>query len=101
MKATGIVYRIDDLGRIVIPKEIRRQVFGTEKTEGLPLEILIDGDTVVLKEYKVEMSDSEKIDFAVKELERLQEHCYAINPDQISTSRFSGCLQNIIDNLKA
>lgn len=28
MKATGIIRRVDDLGRIVIPKEIRKQIFG-------------------------------------------------------------------------
>ena len=39
MKATGIVRRIDDLGRVVIPKEIRR---ATRIREGDPLEIFID-----------------------------------------------------------
>ena len=38
MKATGIVRRIDDLGRIVIPKEIRRTL---QIREGSPLEIYI------------------------------------------------------------
>ena len=39
MKATGIVRRIDDLGRIVIPKEIRKTL---KVKEGMPLEIFTD-----------------------------------------------------------
>lgn len=47
MKATGIVRRIDDLGRVVIPKEIRRTL---EIAEGDPLEIFTDRDGgVILK----------------------------------------------------
>lgn len=39
MKATGLVRRIDDLGRIQIPKEIRKQVFGLKQSEyGIPFE---------------------------------------------------------------
>ena len=41
MKATGIVRRIDDLGRVVIPKEIRRNL---HIREGEPLEIFVDGE---------------------------------------------------------
>ena len=41
MKATGIVRRIDDLGRVVIPKEIRRTL---RIREGDPLEIYVDRD---------------------------------------------------------
>lgn len=49
MKATGIVRRIDDLGRIVIPKEIRRTL---RIREGDPLEIFVDRDgEVILKKY--------------------------------------------------
>lgn len=49
MKATGIVRRIDDLGRIVIPKEIRRAM---RVYEGDPLEIFFDTDhNIVLKKY--------------------------------------------------
>ena len=43
MKATGIVRRIDDLGRVVIPKEIRRTM---RIREGDPLEIHTDIDTM-------------------------------------------------------
>lgn len=49
MKATGIVRRIDDLGRVVIPKEIRRTL---RIREGDPLEIFVDRDgEVILKKY--------------------------------------------------
>ena len=48
MKATGIVRRIDDLGRIVIPKEIRRTM-GIK--EGEPLEIFIEGNMICFKRY--------------------------------------------------
>lgn len=49
MKATGIVRRIDDLGRVVIPKEIRRVL---RIREGDPLEIFTDRDgEVIFKKY--------------------------------------------------
>lgn len=49
MKATGIIRRIDELGRIVVPKEIRRNL---RIKEGENLEIFIDGeDSIVLKKH--------------------------------------------------
>lgn len=49
MKATGIIRRIDDLGRIVIPKEIRRNM---NIREGDPMEIYLDGgNRVVFEKY--------------------------------------------------
>ena len=49
MKATGIVRRIDDLGRVVVPKEIRRTL---RIREGDPLEIFTDREgEVILKKY--------------------------------------------------
>lgn len=49
MKATGIVRRIDDLGRVVIPKEIRRTL---RIREGDPLEIFVDrAGEIILKKY--------------------------------------------------
>ncbi|MCR5610220.1 MAG: stage V sporulation protein T [Clostridiales bacterium] len=49
MKATGIVRRIDELGRVVIPKEIRRTL---RIREGDPLEIFVDREGgVILKKY--------------------------------------------------
>ena len=49
MKATGIVRRIDDLGRVVIPKELRRTM---RLREGAPLEIFTDKDgELIFKKY--------------------------------------------------
>ncbi|MBQ6397774.1 MAG: AbrB/MazE/SpoVT family DNA-binding domain-containing protein, partial [Oscillospiraceae bacterium] len=49
MKATGIVRRIDDLGRVVIPKELRRTM---HLREGAPLEIFTDKDgELIFKKY--------------------------------------------------
>ena len=50
MKATGIVRRIDDLGRIVIPKEIRRTM---HIREGDPLEIFVGSGEIVFKKYSL------------------------------------------------
>ncbi len=68
MKATGIVRRIDDLGRVVIPKEIRRTL---RIREGDPLEIFVDRDgEVILKKYS---PISELGDFAKEYAEALYE----------------------------
>ena len=49
MKATGIVRRIDDLGRVVVPKEIRKTL---RIREGDPLEIFTDREgKIILKKY--------------------------------------------------
>ena len=58
MKATGIVRRIDDLGRVVIPRDIRRSL---KIREGDPLEILIEKNCVCLKKYSTLGSFSEDI----------------------------------------
>lgn len=68
MKATGIVRRIDDLGRVVIPKEIRRTL---RIREGDPLEIYVDRDgEVILKKYS---PVSELGDFAKEYCDSLYE----------------------------
>ena len=68
MKATGIVRRIDDLGRVVIPKEIRRTL---RIREGDPLEIFTDREgEVILKKYS---PISELGDFAKEYAETLYE----------------------------
>ena len=50
MKATGIVRRIDDLGRVMIPQEIRRTL---RIREGDPLEIFVEDGCVIYKKYSV------------------------------------------------
>jgi transcriptional pleiotropic regulator of transition state genes len=49
MKSTGIVRKIDDLGRVVLPKEIRKVL---DISDGDPLEIYTDGECIVLKKYQ-------------------------------------------------
>lgn len=58
MKATGIVRRIDDLGRVVVPKEIRKKLHIREMD---PLEIYTSGDAIVLKKYDTAESLTDKI----------------------------------------
>lgn len=48
-KATGIVRKIDELGRVVIPKELRR-VYGVEP--GDAMEIFTSGEEIILRKYK-------------------------------------------------
>ena len=49
MKSTGIVRRIDDLGRVVIPMELRK-VF--DMPTGTPIEIYTEGDSIILHKYQ-------------------------------------------------
>ena len=49
MKSTGIVRRVDELGRIVIPIELRNKLKIAEKD---PIEIYVDGSSIVLKKYE-------------------------------------------------
>lgn len=49
MKATGIVRKVDELGRVVLPKELRR-TYRIEEGDGM--EIFVDGDTLILKKYE-------------------------------------------------
>jgi len=58
MKATGIVRRIDDLGRVVIPKEIRRTL---QIHEGDPLELFMQGRAVCFKKYDKTLSIRESV----------------------------------------
>ncbi|MBO0555743.1 AbrB/MazE/SpoVT family DNA-binding domain-containing protein [Clostridium botulinum] len=48
MKSTGVVRRVDDLGRIVIPKELRRTLDIDERDA---LEIYTEGEQIILKKY--------------------------------------------------
>ena len=49
MKSTGIVRKVDELGRIVLPIELRRTLDIAEKD---PLEIYMEGDSIVLRKYQ-------------------------------------------------
>ena len=49
MKSTGIVRRVDELGRVVIPIELRNK-FGIAEKD--PIEIYVDGSSIILKKYE-------------------------------------------------
>jgi AbrB family transcriptional regulator, transcriptional pleiotropic regulator of transition state genes len=51
MRSTGIVRKVDELGRIVVPKEIRR-VLGIQEKD--PMEIFVEEDIIILQKYKPE-----------------------------------------------
>ena len=48
MITTGIIRKIDDLGRIVIPREIRKKLFGTSSNEGKPMEFFYEKDGTII-----------------------------------------------------
>lgn len=58
MKSTGIVRKVDDLGRVVIPKETRRTL---GIAEGDPLEIYTNGNQVILQKYQPETEKEDVI----------------------------------------
>jgi transcriptional pleiotropic regulator of transition state genes len=49
MKATGIVRKVDELGRIVLPMELRRTL-NIQKED--PIEIFVDGESIILRKYE-------------------------------------------------
>ena len=49
MKSTGIVRKIDNLGRLVIPKELRR-IFGLDAQQGM--EIYVDGESIIISKHQ-------------------------------------------------
>ena len=65
---SGIVRRVDELGRVVIPKEIRR-ARGWE--EGAPIEIIPDGNEVILRLY----GDNQRVEDLLNELIGQMEEC--------------------------
>ena len=49
MKSTGMIRKVDELGRVVIPKEIRKKLDIEERD---PIEIYIDGESIILKKFE-------------------------------------------------
>lgn len=107
MKATGIVRRIDDLGRVVIPKEIRRTM---RIREGDPLEIFTDRDgEVIFKKYSPigELSELAVTycDVLVKSTEQTviicdRDHCIAaggIPKKEVLERRVTASLEDIME----
>ncbi|MGI6279606.1 MAG: stage V sporulation T C-terminal domain-containing protein [Acutalibacteraceae bacterium] len=110
MKATGIVRRIDDLGRVVIPKEIRRTM---RIREGDPLEIFTNSGEVIFKKYS---PIGELSVFAGQYAEALAEaatlpviicdrdHCIAaggISKKQVIERRITSNLEEIMEQRRA
>jgi len=71
MKALGIIRRIDDLGRVVIPKEVRK---AKNWNEGQPMEMFVDGDDLVMRAYGKEMERQE----LAQKLKKIE----SIDPDE-------------------
>jgi len=110
MKATGIVRRIDDLGRVVIPKEIRRTL---RIRDGDPLEIYTEKDgEVIFKKYS---PVGELSDFAAQICEALYKSgdcvaavcdrdtviaCAGVPKKELVDKRISGGLTDIMDSRK-
>lgn len=107
MKATGIVRRIDDLGRVVIPKEIRRTM---RIREGDPLEIFTDRDSeVIFKKYSPigELSELAGIycDVLVKSTDKTviicdRDHCIAaagIPKKEVLERRVTSAVEDIME----
>ena len=91
MKATGIVRRIDDLGRVVIPKEIRRSM---KIKEGDPLELFVDPSTRIVSFKKYSPME----DVASPEvLQSLAEHLYKVLDREIFIVDNANILANTIN----
>ncbi len=110
MKATGIVRRIDDLGRVVIPKEIRRSL---RIREGDPLEIYTDADGEVI--YKKYSPIGEISEFAAQYAEVLvksteipviicdRDHCIAasgVSKKEVLERRVTAELEDVTETRK-
>lgn len=82
MKATGIVRRIDELGRVVIPKEIRSTL---RLKSGDPLEIFTERDELMLKKY----SPIASLENFQKALQRASTTCPVILPSSATPTKCS------------
>lgn len=111
MKATGIVRRIDDLGRVVIPKEIRRTM---RIREGDPLEIYTNNDgEVIFKKYSPINELSEGATQAAEVIYKLaglpvvvfdRDHVVSVagaQKKEYSQRRISPALEDILENRKS
>ena len=111
MRATGIVRRIDDLGRVVIPKEIRRTL---RIREGDPLEIYTDsGGEVIFKKYSPMGEMSTFAEQYAEVLNRVtkrpviitdRDHVVAVSgvsKKEYAERRISDSLEQLIENRKS
>lgn len=89
MKTTGMTRRIDELGRIVIPKEIRKSL---KIKEGESLEIIVNEEQIILQKHDVFNSDDKNITNLIEALNK------TFKIDVIITDRNK--VINVTDNLK-
>ncbi len=89
MKATGMVRKVDDLGRIVVPIELRRNLgIGV----GDPVEFYMDGQTIIVKKYDTTGSVADLVDKLESEI-RMKE--------QLLTPKQMAALDEKLQELKA
>ena len=88
MKATGIVRRVDDLGRVVIPRELRRTM-GIR--EGEPLEIFLEDDAVIFRRYSYNLVDEVK-----RVAELIECHCNADRKTMVDISRMMSTIAELV-----
>ena len=86
MVATGIVRRVDDLGRVVIPKEIRRQM---GVYEGTPMEMFLSKNELIMQVYKEEQTLNEKLNDLLKEIDECDRDVVDDNKVQILKSHLN------------
>jgi len=65
MKATGIVRKVDELGRIVLPMELRKTM---DIGDGSSLEIFVDEDFIMLRKYNTDLNAADKLNTLIKNL---------------------------------
>ena len=81
MNTTGIIRRVDDLGRVVIPKEVRRKV---GISEGTPMEIFVSAEGIMLKKYHTE---NELLNMTENLKEALEDMCVDLGPEKTGNIR--------------
>ena len=94
MKATGILRRIDELGRVVIPKKIRRSM---RMREGDALEIFVDNGFLCLRKYEAEKEFSAEIKSLEDDI--LNQYYMTDNKDEINIIKMA--FQEIRHQLRA
>lgn len=89
MKATGIVRRLDDLGRLVIPKEIRKQY---RLKEGDSIEFYIDEDKIVIQKHDILSRNMEEINIMCDTLSAMyQNKVFFIQDEWLNANNYKLC----------
>lgn len=92
MKSTGMIRKIDDLGRIVIPKEIRNNL---KIRENDSLEIYIEEDKMVLKKFNKLASYEEQANYIIKSFDKI----FNLNIVVVDMTKVLFCSKNKKDSL--